>query len=363
MIGEQYLNNIISMEITFPQDAARLHQLALNSLEISAEEFQITTCTGHSPPPAVIALQEELCSPTGNLDSYFHFAILPQGGFQDFRIDAEHFLLLVEKDNEKIIKATRDHLAIVPYEYGVDETSFTFPRALLRRLLPVARRAWDLLIDEGGQRGSAEQQYAYRQLRVLTENFIRQFKYPSSLRNSLLLALEWIPDTWEDDLWPVMSGTVLDPTRVIHRGVNMEVVQVFSNRMILLKSISGDLIFDIVAEREFPSVVCNWERHHLGLKDPGDIALWINKGRDDCIITGFATSRNGKMSIVRLMSKTGDIEEDWWLEEESLRKFGDGFRSVIFQHRRRTGQLGRENHEWSLRNQMDMVYQERSGDY
>jgi len=69
------------MDIAFPRDAERLYQLALNNLEITAEEFLITTSAGHNPPLAVMALQAEMCAPLGNLNHYFHFAILPQGGF------------------------------------------------------------------------------------------------------------------------------------------------------------------------------------------------------------------------------------------------------------------------------------------
>jgi hypothetical protein len=136
--------------------------------------------------------------------------------------------------------------------------------------------------------------------------------------------------------------------------------------MILLKNITGVLIFDLVPGHQFPSVVLAWGSKHGGFKEIGDIALWINKGPEDCIITGYATSTErtpAQMSIVRLISITGDIEEDWWTAEESIRKFGYQFRSVIFQHRRKTGQLEREDHNYSLRNQMGLISQERASGY
>jgi hypothetical protein len=305
---------------------------ALQALRLTEEELLLTSNIAFRPPPNVFLLQVDMCALGDPLGVYFSHAIHETE--PSCRRATEEAIENIHSNNEDISNVTMDYSE----SPGIDDYMYyIFPLERLKRLLPVAKRAWYLLFF------AVEPLNDYLQLRDAVLEFTRKFKYPDIFRNVLGFSSETVPRTLE-------PGAIWRP-RVVHKRREMELIGLFSQMsvqggayleaggMLLLKPASQnpmDSEYALEPQSKFPGMMEVWLRNHEAT-EIGEISRWNGKISSDFIITGFA---NGPIPLILAKSRNGDINEGWFLAKECIKKFGaPQLNPMIWRYRRTTGAI------------------------
>jgi hypothetical protein len=275
----------------------------------------------------------------------------------------------------------------------MDESIYTFSNRTLHRLLPVARRAFELLRDNP-ENSSAPG--AYLELRTAVITFIHHFKLPSLFCDALGLALEVFPGRElcrlglpprVDITGPGPANPVMYPF-VYHSGTVKEVVGVFNHprdlrfgadageHLLLLQSPSRNpsypqlLVFELEQHTNLPGILeqCLQDNAALFLFiQTGRIDRWRGKSWADFHIRGVASAPDSysrdKLTYIFAESTDGEIEAHWWHKRECERKFGaPKVWPSLYIHEIKTEQINQEvEHHEEMRSQLYLLDQEREG--
>lgn len=360
---------------------------ALRALTLTPEDLAVTLNIAYNPPPDVTALQRFSCNIGGDIQMYFYYAILSmKEHYDDAAAEARRG---INSDNSRIIEATRAFLTTVPEDLKIEESAYTISNRLLDQLLPVARRAVDLLREPENDSVAA----AYLELRSAATTFIHHFKLPSLFCDALGLALEvflgrqlsrhGVPPRVHIT-GPGPQNPILFPF-VYHSGVVKEVVGVFdhprdlpfgapTDHLILLRSASRNpshpelQVFELELYTRFPGILeeCKQESTALFLfSQTGQIDRWRGKRWSDFRILGVASTPNSyrgcKSTFIFAESTDGSITAEWWHEDECNRKFGaPKVQPSIYIHKSKTGQINKEDeHYVAMHCQLGIIEEER----
>jgi hypothetical protein len=357
---------------------------ALRALVLTPEDIAVTSNIAYNPPPDVVDLQTMSCH-TGGIRGYFHSAIV---SIMEPHVDedATEFRREVDFENRGIIKATRVFMATVPEHLKMDESTYTFSNRILHQLLPVARRAFELLRENPE---SSCPPGDYLELRTAVITFIHHFKLPRLFCDALGLALEVFPchELSRLGLPPRVQITGPGPANpvkfpfVYHSGMVKEIVGVFNHPrdlcdedyLLLLRSPSRNpshpqlLVFELEEYTKFPGILeqcLQDDAAHFLFLQTGQIDRWRGKGWADFRIRGVASaphSSRDTLTYIFAESTDGEIAAQWWHKRECERKFGaPKVWPSLYIHEIKTGQINLEvEHYEAMSWQLNLLDQER----
>ena len=383
------LDGRIQLSLDYLQDP---QATALRALTLTPEDRAVTSNIAYNPPPDVSALQTRSCH-VGGVRDYFYNTIV---SIREPHCDegAAYARREVDLENKKIIEATRAFMATVPEHLKIDERIYTFSNRILHQLLPVARRAFELLRENPESSFGPD---AYLELRAAVVTFIELFKLPILFCDALGLALEVFPGCELSRLGmppriditgPGPANPVVYPF-VYDSGIIKEVVGVFNHprdlrfganageHLILLRSPSRNpshpqlRVYELEQHTKLPGILeqCLQDSAALFLfSQTAHIGRWRGKRWTDFRILGVASANSSYSSLHTFIfaeSIDGSIEAQWWHQRECEQKFGcPNVWPSLYIHKIKTGQinLGVEHHE-KMDNQLGLILQEREGGF
>jgi hypothetical protein len=327
-------------------DTQRNQLLANVSLSVSIEDINNS---GYSPFPDIIKLQKSSCDDWGFFGKYFEASIYDDS--PELQLSAVQTLQNIEYLNERITKATFQCMAASPVAYNFDNRLFNFHLPLLQRLVVVARRAWDLLVDCKRERGSPRTQGEYEELRSGALYLCSMLGYPALFTNTLGLALPHIPQGPDvERSFNVYEGIITDT------GVVKYILNRFPNMLSLWATsdeneiVHFELIDDIPGDLPWGG---QFQETPLS-----DIGAWGGRSEEEISIIGYAKSPNDDIPMNIVLVSTGDCSL-WHNQEDVERAWGFSLEQEIERIGMESGQFERESTARAQQHQKNRIYAER----